>query len=290
MKKYISLCLLCYILVLSFVSSSEASEKNDRFIVLFQNGSEQDVGDDPDIRVIKEFTHLSGFVVSGNDKAISKLRINKNVKMIERDGAVSIDSQSSDWGIQATHAEIAWNNNYTGKNIKVGIIDTGIHINHQDLYVEGGQSFVDYTTSFSDDNGHGTHIAGVIGSKNNTVGTVGIAPEASIYALKALDQQGQGSIADVIEAVDWSISAGMDIINLSLSSFTDSVAIVVPLNNNLVTVQGIPGQPTPRLISTVQIDKDTVWVIEADSDLLKVITRDTDGYHMKQIRMSIQNQ
>lgn len=66
--------------------------------------------------------------------------------------------------------------------------------------------------------------------------------------------------------------------------------IVVPLNNNLVTVQGIPGHPTPQQISTVQIDKDTVWVIEANSDLIKVITHDTDGYHMTQIRMSIQNQ
>jgi len=66
--------------------------------------------------------------------------------------------------------------------------------------------------------------------------------------------------------------------------------IVVPLNNNLVTVQGVPGQPTPpQQISTVQIDKDTVWVIEANSDLLKVITHDTDGYHMTQIRMSILN-
>lgn len=84
---------------------------------------------------------------------------------------------------------------------------------------------MDYTTSFSDDNGHGTHIAGIIGAKNNTVGTVGIAPDASIYALKALDQQGKGNISDVIEAIDWSISAGIDIINLSLSSSIDSLAL-----------------------------------------------------------------
>ncbi|KRE56803.1 hypothetical protein [Paenibacillus sp. Soil750] len=66
--------------------------------------------------------------------------------------------------------------------------------------------------------------------------------------------------------------------------------IVVPISNNVVTVQGIPGQPTTQQISTVQIDKDTVWVIESNSNLIKVITHDTEGYHMKQIKMSIQNQ
>jgi len=56
--------------------------------------------------------------------------------------------------------------------------------------------------------------------------------------------------------------------------------IAVPLNNSLVTVQGIPGQPMPQEISTVQIDKDTVWIIDANSNYIRVITHDKDGYHI----------
>ena len=66
--------------------------------------------------------------------------------------------------------------------------------------------------------------------------------------------------------------------------------IVVPISNNVVTVQGIPIQQTTQQISTVQIDKDTVWVIDANSNYIKVITHDKDGYHITQSEMSFQEQ
>ncbi|WP_235426967.1 S8 family peptidase [Cohnella kolymensis] len=103
-------------------------------------------------------------------------------------------------------------------------MDTGI-APHEDLSVTGGASFVSYTASYADDNGHGTHVAGIIGARNNTIGVVGIAPDSSIYAVKALDYDGSGYLSDIIAGIDWSITNRMDLINLSLGSPQDSLTL-----------------------------------------------------------------
>jgi hypothetical protein len=65
--------------------------------------------------------------------------------------------------------------------------------------------------------------------------------------------------------------------------------MATPLSSNDVTVHGIPNQPAPQAISTVQIDKDTVWIIDANSNYIKVITHDKDGYHITGSQMSFQS-
>ncbi|WP_217595192.1 hypothetical protein [Cohnella sp. GbtcB17] len=66
--------------------------------------------------------------------------------------------------------------------------------------------------------------------------------------------------------------------------------VVVPLSyhSSSVSVQGIPGQPVPPAISTVQIDKDTVWIIDANSSFIKVITHDESGFHIVGSEMTYQ--
>jgi flagellar basal body P-ring protein FlgI len=65
--------------------------------------------------------------------------------------------------------------------------------------------------------------------------------------------------------------------------------VVISNDNFNVSVHGIPVQPTPQPFSTVQVDKDTVWIIDNTSDMIKIITHDADGYHLTQERMSIQD-
>jgi minor extracellular protease Epr len=124
--------------------------------------------------------------------------------------------QKTDWGIDRIEAPKAWNSGFTGKGIKIAILDTGIKP-HTDLQIAGGVSFKTYTTSYYDDNGHGTHMAGIIGAKNNEYGSVGIAPDASLYAVKVLNKNGEGEIDTLVKGIEWSIANKMDIINLSLS-------------------------------------------------------------------------
>lgn len=109
----------------------------------------------------------------------------------------------------------------TGKGIGVAVVDTGIDFNHGDLLPVGGPCFTAFS-SCQDDNGHGTHVTGIITARNNTIDVVGVAPEAVPYAVKVLDQIGSGSDATVIGGLDWiyqsadSVTPPIRIVNMSL--------------------------------------------------------------------------
>ncbi len=156
--------------------------------------------------------------------AIPVLEKSEDILTVEVDQRVSIHSQVQDWGIQSVNAPISWESKYTGQGIKIAVLDTGISA-HEDVDISGGVAITDYTKSYHDDNGHGTHVAGIIGAKNNDIGIVGIAPDAQLYAVKVLDKNGSGYLSDVIAGIDWSITNKMDIINLSLGAPNDSVAL-----------------------------------------------------------------
>lgn len=153
---------------------------------------------------------------------INRIREHPKVLSIEPDQLVVIEEVN--WGYDRVRTYRAHNGGLTGKGVKIAVIDSGI-FPHFSLSIAGGASFVNYTTSYVDDNGHGTHVAGIIGANALSHGLLGIAPEASIYALKTLHQNGSGFLSDTIAAIDWSIANKMDIINLSLGMERDSFAL-----------------------------------------------------------------
>nr|WP_302328453.1 S8 family serine peptidase [Salirhabdus salicampi] len=130
---------------------------------------------------------------------------------------VKIKEQQIDWGITRINGPLAWRSNFTGKGVKVAVVDTGI-APHEDLVISGGKSFVGYTDSHVDDNGHGTHVAGIIGAKNNNTGIVGVAPDSLLYSVKVLDESGNGYLSNLVSGIDWAITNKMDIINLSVGT------------------------------------------------------------------------
>jgi subtilisin family serine protease len=110
----------------------------------------------------------------------------------------------------------------TGVGVKVAVIDTGIDPCHPDLQgnYKGGKNLrVKRDQPPKDDNGHGTHVAGIIGAAQNGFGVVGVAPEVALYAVKVLDSQGSGSLSTVIKGLDWAVKNGMQVANLSLGAF-----------------------------------------------------------------------
>ena len=140
------------------------------------------------------------------------------------------------WGINRIDAELVWPGGSTmpintADPIRVGIIDTGIEINHPDLKdnLKGGMSAVNYTSSYNDDNGHGTHVAGITAAADNTIGVIGVGPNIDLYAIKVLDRRGSGYLSDIIEGLDWAIANRLQVINMSLGttynsdSFRDAV-------------------------------------------------------------------
>ncbi|MFX3633555.1 MAG: S8 family peptidase [Candidatus Pristimantibacillus sp.] len=115
------------------------------------------------------------------------------------------------WNVCNVRAHEVWRKTL-GSPIKVAVIDTGI-AKHPDLQIAGGVNLVD-GGSYVDDNGHGTHVAG-IAAANGMNGIKGVAPDIKLYAVKALDHEGSGYVSDIVAAIDWCIRNGMNIINMS---------------------------------------------------------------------------
>jgi subtilisin len=193
-------------------------------------------------------------------KAIDALQKNPNVRYVEPDGLVqALDTElDNSWGVKRIGAGLV-HTSYKGTGIKVAIIDTGIDDYHPDLNVVDGKSFVDYTADYSDDEGHGTHVAGIVAALDNDIGVVGVAPEAFLYALKVLDETGRGYVSDIVAAIEWTTDPdgnpetddSMDIINMSLGGgahYTLEDACLSADNEGLLLVAaaGNSGNPPGR--------------------------------------------
>lgn len=133
-------------------------------------------------------------------------------------GKAGINTQATEqvlpWGVNRIGAELAHSQN-KGQGIKVAILDTGIDLDHPDLQVAGDITFVPGTNSGDDDNGHGTLVAGIVAALDNGTGTVGIAPEVELYAVKVLDKKGMGTMSAIRRGIEWAIDNDMQVINMS---------------------------------------------------------------------------
>ncbi len=104
-----------------------------------------------------------------------------------------------------------------GQGVNVAVIDTGIDYNHEQLKNRfsslKGYDFLHETATPQDDNGHGSHVAGIIAADE-----LGVAPQCNLFALKVLDARGYGNEADILAAIDWAIENDMHVLNMSLGS------------------------------------------------------------------------
>lgn len=131
----------------------------------------------------------------------------------------------------------------TAKKIQVAVIDTGINLSHPDLseaIINAGVDTYNNDNDASDDNGHGTHVAGIIGAiSNNELGIKGMA-DVSLLPIKATCSDGTGTYSDLIEGINVAIANDADVINISMggerhSSFLKA-SIEAAIENNIVVV------------------------------------------------------
>ncbi len=181
-----------------------------------------------DVTVTHEYTALNGIAARIPESMYSVLENSWFVDSISLDSVHTMSQDTLDWGVDDVNAERVWGGaedavdvvagNVAGNGVKVAIIDTGIDYTHPELdgVYAGGYDFVNGDNDPKDDNGHGTHVAGIVAAEDNGVGVIGVAPQASIYALKVLNAQGSGYTSDIIAAVDWSVNNNMDVISMSL--------------------------------------------------------------------------
>lgn len=123
-----------------------------------------------------------------------------------------------DYGVQMVGAPLEWGETM-GENIKVGVIDTGVDYNHIELKnrIKDGINTID-GSDFCDNNGHGTHICGIISAEKNGVGVIGVAPKADLYVAKAFDKDGTSNFAAIEKAINWMIDRKVNVVNMSFSS------------------------------------------------------------------------
>lgn len=151
-----------------------------------------------------------------DDDLLSELKADPSIE-IREDGKCRGAGQYQDWGYVHTKVDTNYRGKYTGSGIKVAIVDGGIHAGHEDLpYPVAWRDFVNGVSTPYDDFGHGTFIAGIIAAQDNDLGYVGVAPDVSLYVCKVTNSSNFGWTSDFISGVDWAISQGVDVINLSL--------------------------------------------------------------------------
>ena len=194
---------------------------------------------------------IPAIAASVPEVAIEALKKNPNITNVELDSKVyALDTElDNSWGVKRIGAGFVHESGNKGGGVKVAIIDSGIDYTHSDLnanYIDG-YDFVNGDDAPMDDYGHGTHVAGIIAAGDNGFGVVGVAPEASLYALKVLDSNGSGYVSDVVMAIQWATDPNgdgsaddrLDIINMSLgggASLTLEVACLLAYYDGLILV------------------------------------------------------
>ncbi len=184
-------------------------------------------------------------------------------------------SQPIPWNINLVNAPQAWARGYRGNGVKVAVLDTGIAA-HADLVISGGVSFVPGVVSSNDGHGHGTHCAGVIGARNNTIGVVGVAPMASLYAVKVLSDAGSGQTSWILAGMAWARQNGMNVISMSLGSpscqsvaYTNAIAQLNAAGVTVVCAAGNSGGTTFPCVGSPANSLGTIAVAAVDANKVK---------------------
>jgi subtilisin len=224
--------------------------------------------------IVYQYSLIKAVACSLPAQAINALQKNPKIAYVEEDfevTALEYGYPIEDWGITKIGAETLHKTTtpVLGSGIIVGVIDTGINKGHADLtgnYVKGWD-FVNNDNDPNDDNGHGTHCAGIIAAAINDVeiAVVGVAPKASIYAYKVLNSRGSGTVSNIIAGIDKAVLDGVDVISLSLGSTSYSLGLETACKNavskGVVVVAAAGNSGNTATGSTVNYPARTTEVI-----------------------------
>src|SRR3989344_327100 len=234
-KFFLLLLSMVLVTALALPSVLTAKETKSRKIVVFAS-SVSDTDRDELLASIggnklKRLSLIGAETVELPSSAEKELKRDRRVLRIDEDVQVDALAQVLPWGVDRVDAELVWPSGDTANPVKVGVIGTGISNKHSDLLanVKGGVNTINSRKGWNDDNGHGSHVAGIVGALNNEIGVVGAAPSVDLYAIKVLGANGSGWLSDIIEGIQWAVANNMQVINMSLGtssniqSFHDAV-------------------------------------------------------------------
>ncbi len=240
----------------------------------------------------------SSRIIPETQVLVSLNSIQHNIPTSSNNAKISICGDFLDWGVDDIDAEKVWGNvdhatnvvtEHNGDGITIAILDTGIDKAGSNYNVEfdgkiiAEYDFVNNDGDATDDNGHGTHCAGIIAAKDNDVGIIGVAPYSSLLIAKVLNSAGVCYDIDyLVDAIFWSITQGADIISMSLETYGDypelhdaityayqnGVVLVAASGNGNYDYISYPAM-YPEVISVGSISEDhtrSVWSIFSGSN------------------------
>lgn len=252
MKRFLSVVSAVLLVVLLVIPStifaqqtqdpSSSAYAPDQLIVKFKSGTSaksiQALHSEEGAKVVSK-SKLGFEVVKFNNSSVQemmqKYKQDPNVEYVEPNYYFHATWTPNDpafstlqWGPQKIQAPQAWDVTRSSSSVRIAIVDTGVQANHPDLNgkVINGWDFVYDDSVPNDANGHGTHCAGIAAATtNNGIGIAGMAPNASILAVRVLDASGSGTLDDVANGIIYAADNGAKVISLSLGGSSGTATL-----------------------------------------------------------------
>lgn len=291
---------LFFLFAVLFPSAVHAAASKDRVIIRFHpivpnQTREQVINQFPILK--RENLRLPDTIVLNvpqgrGDAIVKQLAHNPNIQYAEKDYKAQAFDVPDDpffldqWGLQKIQAPKAWGITHGSSSVLVAIVDTGIDGSHPDLSskIAGRANFT--TDPDTDNNGHGSHVAGIVAADtNNGIGVAGTGYNTRLLSVKALDSTGSGYYSWIANGITWAADNGAKVINMSLGGNSPSttlqnaityaankgVVIVAAAGNNGNSFPEFPAyySPTISVAATTSTDQKAyysnygLWVLMA---------------------------
>jgi len=253
--KFFLILLTVFFIENNLFSAYAQQNIKDHYIVVLKEGAPSDIPSAQGVTPERIYQKIfNGFSARLNTQALNALNKNPNVQEIIQDKILKLElplpsyvQASPTWGIdridqRKSPLDSKYMYEYTGSGVNAYVIDTGINFYHEEFEgraVPGFDAFSDGKNG-SDCQGHGTHVAGTIGSK-----TFGVAKGVKLISVRVLDCSGSGSLSGVLAGLDWigTNNSGPAVANMSLGSsknntLNEAVKKLFSLNINVVVAGG----------------------------------------------------
>jgi subtilisin family serine protease len=233
--------ILCAVALTLLAIPLRAEEPRQRYLVATRTVAKAKVApaayDERELaaRGFKRFSSVEGYSIELTEAEAFTLSKQPDIRYVEPDrerfvaAAPRLDAaQELSYGVTMVNAAPLWPVT-RGEGVRVGVIDTGIDLQHVDLQTayRGGWDFVHNDAipeeeAEGDAWSHGTRMAGLIAATNNQFGVLGVSSGVSLYALKIFGKTGGALTSNVIRALDWAIEHDLDILSCSFGGETPS--------------------------------------------------------------------
>jgi subtilisin len=257
--------------------------------------------------VKREFA-FDALTVRAAPSAAAGLESNPNVRYVEENGTMEAFEQTTPYGIEVTEADLAIDDGNTGAGVDVAVIDTGIDAQHETLEANlgegyattdaacttncsgggpgggGGNDIGECLAEWDDDNDHGTHCAGTAAAADDGTGVLGVAPEATLHAVKVLACDGSGSFDDIAAGIEWSADQGHDVQSMSLGADTDSSVVKDALQYAADTVDAALHAYWNEPLAPTEAAQETDYTADHISRLIREDRVPTAGENGRKVR------